>query len=53
MERQPVTVMCGHGERAITAATLLARAGHRDTAVLVGGPNDWAEATGARLEDGP
>ena len=47
-----VTVMCGHGERAITAATLLERAGHRDLGVLVGGPEDWAKATGHALADG-
>ncbi len=31
-------VHCGHGERAMTAASLLARAGHRDVAVFQGGP---------------
>ena len=39
----PTVVMCGHGERAMGAASLLARAGHRDVAVLAGGPQDWAE----------
>jgi hydroxyacylglutathione hydrolase len=34
----PVAVHCGHGERAMTAASLLQRAGHRDVAVLPGGP---------------
>jgi rhodanese-related sulfurtransferase len=49
----PVTVMCSHGERAMTAASLLERAGRRDLAVLVGGADDWAEATGQRLgQDG-
>jgi rhodanese-related sulfurtransferase len=48
----PVTVMCGHGERALTAASLLERAGRRDLAVLVGGPDDWAEATGRPLRPG-
>ena len=38
----PVTLMCGHGERAMTAASLLDRAGHRDVTVAVGGPDDWA-----------
>ena len=42
-------VMCGHGERAMTAASLLERAGHADLAVLVGGPDDWAQATGRAL----
>ena len=49
----PTVVMCGHGERAMGAASLLARAGHTDVAVLDGGPEDWAEATGQRLETGP
>ncbi|MDI6103710.1 MBL fold metallo-hydrolase [Actinoplanes sp. NEAU-A12] len=45
-------VMCGHGERAMTAATLLERAGHHDLGVLVGGPADWAAATGDTLREG-
>src|SRR5262249_54577648 len=40
-----VVVTCEHGERAITAASLLERVGHRDVAVLAGGPQDWADAT--------
>jgi hydroxyacylglutathione hydrolase len=42
-------VMCGHGERAMTAASLLERAGHGGVAVVVGGPEDWAQATGQEL----
>ncbi|MEW6154506.1 MAG: rhodanese-like domain-containing protein [Actinomycetota bacterium] len=42
-------VMCGHGERAATAASVLERAGHRGTAILAGGPEGWAEATGRAL----
>ncbi|MHA6795658.1 MBL fold metallo-hydrolase [Pseudonocardia bannensis] len=49
----PTVVMCGHGERAAGAASLLERAGHRDLAVLVGGPDDWAQATGRDLATGP
>ena len=45
----PVTVMCGHGERAMTAASLLARAGHKDLRVAIGGPKDWQRATGQAL----
>jgi glyoxylase-like metal-dependent hydrolase (beta-lactamase superfamily II) len=45
-------VMCGHGERAMTAASLLARTGSSGLAVLVGGADDWAKATGQCLEDG-
>lgn len=48
----PLVLMCGHGERAMTAASLLARAGHRDLAVLVGGPADWSTTTGKQLETG-
>lgn len=46
----PTVVMCGHGERAMGAASLLARAGKRDLSVLTGGPEDWAELTGQPLE---
>ena len=46
-------VMCGHGERAMTAASLLQRAGHRGLAVLAGGAGDWAAATGQPLQEGP
>jgi len=45
----PITVMCGHGERAMTAASLLEAAGRDDVSVLVGGPDDWARQTGAAL----
>jgi hydroxyacylglutathione hydrolase len=46
----PLAVMCGHGERAMTGASLLQRAGHRDLTVLVGGPSDWSRATRRPLE---
>ena len=42
----PAAVMCGHGERAMTAASLLARAGRTDVTALTGGPEDWARAHG-------
>ncbi|WP_328690154.1 rhodanese-like domain-containing protein [Streptomyces phaeochromogenes] len=48
--RRPV-VTCGHGERAMTAASLLQRTGHKDLAVLDGGPADWSKATGRPLEE--
>jgi hydroxyacylglutathione hydrolase len=44
-----VTVMCSRGERAMTAASLLERRGRADIEVLVGGPQDWTEASGAAL----
>lgn len=47
---EPVVVMCGHGERAMSAASLLEQAGHRDLTVVRGGPDDWARATGQALE---
>jgi hydroxyacylglutathione hydrolase len=49
---EPLVVMCGHGERAMGAASLLEQAGHRGLAVLTGGPDDWAETTGRALETG-
>jgi glyoxylase-like metal-dependent hydrolase (beta-lactamase superfamily II) len=45
----PLAVMCGHGERAMTAASLLPG---REVTVLTGGPEDWADAHG-RLVTGP
>jgi hydroxyacylglutathione hydrolase len=45
----PVTVMCAHGERAATAASLLERAGRQDLRVALGGPKDWRRATGRAL----
>lgn len=49
---EPTVVMCGHGERAMGAASLLAGTGHHDLVVLDGGPQDWAHATGRNLETG-
>ncbi len=48
-----VTVMCSHGLRAATGASLLERAGHADLAILVGGPADWAGAAGRPLDTSP
>jgi hydroxyacylglutathione hydrolase len=45
----PVTVMCAHGERAMTAASLLERAGRKELRVVHGGPRDWRRATGRTL----
>jgi len=45
----PVTVMCSRGQRAMTAASLLERAGRSDLRVAVGGPQDWQRATGKAL----
>lgn len=46
----PLAVMCGHGERAMTAASVLGRAGRHDLAVVLGGPSDWSRTTGRPLE---
>jgi hypothetical protein len=41
--------MCGHGERAMTGASLLEQRGRTDLTVVAGGPEDWAAATNGRL----
>lgn len=45
----PITVMCGHGERAMSAASILAAQGRTDVFVLAGGPDDVAAARRQRL----
>ena len=49
---EPLVVMCGHGERAMGAASLLARTSHHHVTVLDGGPQDWADTTATALETG-
>lgn len=49
---RPATVMCGHGERSMTGASLLAAAGSGQLTVLRGGPPEWAAAHGKDLEYG-
>jgi hydroxyacylglutathione hydrolase len=46
----PVTVMCGHGERAMSGASILAAHGRGEVSVLRGGPAEWSAATGHPLE---
>lgn len=49
----PVTVMCGHGERAMTAASILTTGnGHIEVSVFDGGPETWSETTVRGLEVG-
>ena len=48
----PVQTICGHGERAATAASLLAASGREDVGIVVGGPHDWAAEHGTALEVG-
>ena len=43
------TVMCAHGERAGTAASIIEASGRPAPAVARGGPDDWAAATGRAL----
>jgi glyoxylase-like metal-dependent hydrolase (beta-lactamase superfamily II)/rhodanese-related sulfurtransferase len=50
---EPLTVMCGHGERAMSAASLLTARGRTDVTVFAGGPDTWTTATGRRLATGP
>jgi hydroxyacylglutathione hydrolase len=47
----PLLAVCGHGERAMTGASLAARRG-ADVAVLSGGSEDLAKAAGTVLETG-
>jgi len=49
----PVTLMCGHGERAMTAASILTAKGQTAVSVFDGGPDTWAAATGLELQAGP
>ncbi|HEY4375734.1 MAG TPA: rhodanese-like domain-containing protein, partial [Acidimicrobiales bacterium] len=49
---QGAVVACGHGERAMTAASVLERAGHTSITVLAGGPADYADAHGTHLTAG-
>lgn len=48
----PVAVMCGHGERAMTAASILERSGRTDIRILEGSPADYAAALGQDLAAG-
>ena len=41
-----MAVMCGHGERAMTAASLLAGTRPDTVTVVVGGPEDWSRQHG-------
>jgi glyoxylase-like metal-dependent hydrolase (beta-lactamase superfamily II)/rhodanese-related sulfurtransferase len=45
------TFMCGHGERAMSAASIAERSG-REAAVYVGGPDRWARQVGRPLARG-
>jgi glyoxylase-like metal-dependent hydrolase (beta-lactamase superfamily II)/rhodanese-related sulfurtransferase len=45
LPEERLSVMCGHGERAMSAASVLERRGRRGVTVLRGGPDDRAAAT--------
>ncbi len=44
--RGPLVTHCVHGQRSMTAASLLERAGIRDVAVFSGGPEQWTDSAG-------
>jgi rhodanese-related sulfurtransferase len=44
LPRGPLTIYCGHGERAMTGASLLEAQGRTDLAVLDGGFEAWSAA---------
>jgi rhodanese-related sulfurtransferase len=48
----PVVTMCGHAERAATAASVLERAGRAEVGIMPGGPGEWAKASGGAVEVG-
>ncbi|CAN5358303.1 hypothetical protein BH24ACT12_BH24ACT12_19320 [soil metagenome] len=48
----PLVVMCGHGERAMTAASVLARAGRTDLVAVAGGPEDVSTHQGGPVDVG-
>jgi glyoxylase-like metal-dependent hydrolase (beta-lactamase superfamily II) len=49
LDDRRTVVMSGHGERAISAASVLARAGFPQVTALLGSPEDWARANGREL----
>lgn len=49
----PLQTICGHGERAATAASLLVATGYEEVSIVTGGPGDWSAAHGTGLEVGP
>lgn len=49
----PLSVMCGHGERATSAASLLERSGRTDVTILAGSAEHWSRSTGHALERAP
>jgi glyoxylase-like metal-dependent hydrolase (beta-lactamase superfamily II)/rhodanese-related sulfurtransferase len=50
LAQHAMTVMCGHGERAMSAASIFEARGASELRVVVGGPDDWATRTGRPLD---
>ena len=50
LANRPTVVMCGHGERAMGAASVLTAHGFTGVSVMSGGPREWAAAHGQRLQ---
>jgi len=50
--REATMVMCGHGQRAMSAASVIEHAGGAPVAVLLGGPTEWSRTHGRPLETG-
>jgi hydroxyacylglutathione hydrolase len=53
VQGERLAVMCAHGQRAMTGASVLAAAGHRDLSVVIGGVEDWEHVSGGRMATGP
>ena len=51
VDDEATVLMCGHGERAMSAASLIEHAGGA-VAVLLGGPDDWSSTHSRSLETG-
>lgn len=52
LEDWPLVTMCGHGERAATAASVLERVGRAGLRTMPCGPEEWAQASGGSVEVG-
>jgi glyoxylase-like metal-dependent hydrolase (beta-lactamase superfamily II)/rhodanese-related sulfurtransferase len=52
LDGEGLSIMCGHGEPAMTAASLLEAAGRSGLTVAVGGPDEWAAMNHRSLDSG-
>ena len=46
----PLTLACGHGERAMTAASVLEARGRAELSIMPGGASAWSRVTGRPLD---